>query len=283
MQEPFIGSEAVSAGTLSRHELRKYYRAVMPDVYVGKWVDPTPRQRFRAAWLWSRRQAVIAGSSAALLYGARWIPEDAVVELIWPNARPPRGVITRHDLLLTGETRTIHDMAVTSVERTAFDLGRRGQPGDAVARLDALGAATGFKADDVRALAERHPHTRGLPQLKKALDLYDAGSQSPKETWLRLMLIQEGFPRPETQIPVLGWDGQPMYYLDMGWRDLSLAVGFDGVQHASNLGYDIERHDYIAGAGWTVVRVAAGQRRAGIIIRVQREWNRLAPTALTLR
>lgn len=283
MDEPFIGSEAISAGTLTRHELRKYHRAVMPDVYVGKWTHLSPQQRLRAAWLWSRRQAVVAGSSAAILHGAKWIGEDVPVELIWPNARPPRGVITRHDTVLADETQTIHGMTVTTVERTAFDLGRRGRLGDAVARLDALGAATGLKADDVRALAERHPHTRGLSQLQEALDLYDPGSQSPKETWLRLLLIKSGFLRPQTQIPVLGLNGYPVYYLDMGWEDLSLAVEYDGVQHADALGYDIERHDYVAGLGWMVVRVAAGQRRAGIIHRVQREWNRLAPNTLTLR
>lgn len=283
MDEPFIGSEAVSAGALTRHELRKYHRAVMPDVYVGKGAVLSRQQRLRAAWLWSRRQAVIAGSSAAALHGAKWISEAAPVELIWPNARPPRGVITRHDLLLADETLTMRDMAVTTVERTAFDLGRRGQFGDVVARLDALGAVTDFKADDVRTLAERHPHTRGLPQLKTALDLFDPGGQSPKETWLRLMLIKEGFPRPRTQIPVLGRDGYPVYFLDMGWEEIMLAVEYDGEQHARTLGYDIDRHDYIAGVGWTVVRAAAGQRRAGIITRVQREWNRLAPNTLTLR
>lgn len=283
MQEPFIGSEAVAAGLLTRHELRRYHRPVMPDVYVGKWAVSSRQQRLRAAWLWSRRQAVIAGSSAAAMHGAKWIREDVPVELIWPNARPPRGVITRHDVLLADETRTLHDMAVTTVDRTAFDLGRRGRLGDAVARLDALGAATGFTADDVRVVAARHPHTRGLSQLREALDLYDPGSQSPKETWLRLLLIKAGFPRPQTQIPVLGRDGYPLYFLDMGWEELSLAVEYDGAQHAATLGYDIERHDYIAGVGWTVVRVAAGQRSARVITRVQREWNRLTPDTLALR
>lgn len=281
--EPFIGSEALSTGDLSRYELRKYHRAAMPDVYVGKGAKLTLRQRITAAWLWSRRQAVVAGSSAATLHGARWVSDTAPVELIWSNARPPVGVIARDDLLLADETRTLAGITVTTVARTAFDLGRRGQPGDAVARLDALGAATGFRADDVRAVAARHPHTRGLRQLEKVLDLYDPGAQSPKETWLRLILIEEGFPRPQTQIPVPGFDGYPIYYLDMGWESLRLAVEYDGVQHADALGYDIERHDYLAGAGWTVVRVAAGHRRAGIITRVQREWNRLAPATLILR
>lgn len=75
--------------------------------------------------------------------------------------------------------------------------------------------------------------------------------------------------------------GYAKYYLDMGWEDRKLAVEYDGVQHAEALAYDIERHDYIADFGWTVVRVAAGQRRPSIIARVEREWRRLS--ALTLR
>lgn len=89
------------------------------------------------------------------------------------------------------------------------------------------------------------------------------------------MLIDAGFPRPQTQIPVLGPDGYPRYFLDMGWEELKLAVEYEGVQHADQLGYDIVRADYITRAGWTHVRVAAGHRRPAIIARVEREWDRL--------
>ncbi|MGU3653674.1 endonuclease domain-containing protein [Mycolicibacterium sp. A43C] len=277
----FIGREALAAGTLSRYELRKYYRAVMPDVYAGTRSALTLRQRTMAAWLWSGREAVIAGAAASALHGAEWVADDAPIELIWPNARAPRQVITRQDLLLDGEVLVLDDMTVTTAHRTAFDLGRRGRIGEAVARLDALIRATGLAPADVRALADRHRHTRGLRQLERAIELADGGAQSPKETWLRLMLIEDGFPRPRTQIPILDPAGHPKYYLDMGWEDRKLAVEYDGVQHADALAYDIERHDYIAGLGWTVVRVAAGQRRPGIIARVEREWRRLS--ALTLR
>ncbi|MDO3401099.1 DUF559 domain-containing protein [Mycolicibacterium neoaurum] len=281
ISEVFIGSEALAAGTLSRHELRKYYRAVMPDVYAGRRAALTLRQRTMAAWLWSGRQAVIAGAAASALHGAEWVADDAPIELIWPNARAPRQVITRHDLLLDGEVLVLDGMTVTTAHRTAFDLGRRGRIGEAVARLDALIRATDLAPADVRALADRHRHSRGLRQLERVLELADGGAQSPKETWLRLMLIEDGFPQPSTQIPVLDPAGYPKYYLDMGWEDHKLAVEYDGVQHAEALAYDIERHDYIAGLGWTVVRVAAGQRRPSIITRVEREWRRLS--ALTLR
>lgn len=272
--EPFLGSEAVVAGALTRYELRRRYRAILPNVYLDKRTDPSLRQRTKAAWLWSGRRALIAGSAAAALHGARWVPDDAPIELIYANTRPPRNVVVRDDLVLGGEVRQIEGISVTAPARTAFDLGRRGHLNDAVARLDALGAATSLTADAVRAVASRHHHTRGLRQLERALDLYDAGAQSPKETRLRLLLMDEGFPRPQTQIPVPGPDGRPKYYLDMGWEELMLAVEYDGEQHGSQIGYDIARNEYLAGLGWTIVKVAAGHRRAEISGWMNRAWAR---------
>ncbi|WP_418004473.1 DUF559 domain-containing protein [Mycobacterium sp. PDNC021] len=275
MTEPFIGSEALAAGLINRYELRRYHRPVLPNVYADKRTALSLQQRTTAAWLWSGRDAVIAGAAASALHGAKWVADDVPIELITTKTKPPRNVIARRELICDGEITRIGGLSVTSAERTAFDLGRRGLIGAAVARLDAIARATGFKADDVLALAEHHRHARGLRQLEQALDLFDAGSQSPKETALRLMLIHAGFPPPQTQIPVLGPDGHPMYYLDMGWKELTLAVEYDGMQHANQLGYDINRGDYLTRIGWTHIRVAAGHRRPSIIARVEREWDRL--------
>jgi hypothetical protein len=40
--------------------------------------------------------------------------------------------------------------------------------------------------------------SRGLHQLSRALSLVDPGAESPKETWLRLLLIRAGLPKPTT-------------------------------------------------------------------------------------
>lgn len=277
-EQPFIGSEALAAGSLSRHDLRRYCTALTPNVYIDGRIVPALRQRIVAAWLWSHREAAVAGLAASALHGAKWVDDDAPVELIWRNARAPRGVKTRADLLLGGETLVLDGMRVTTVERTAFDLGRRGYLGQAVARLDALANATHFKVDDVAELAARHRHTRGLRQLEAALDLVDAGAQSPKETWLRLLLINGGFPRPTTQIPVPGPDGYPKYFLDMGWEDIMLAVEYDGDQHRTSrvqFAWDIERLEYIQQLGWTHLRVLAGHRGPDVIARVRRARDRL--------
>lgn len=272
-ERPFVGSEVLAAGLVRKHELRSRFRPVFPDVYVGADVELTLHTRAAAGWLWSHREGVIAGLTAAGLHGAKWIDDSLPVEVVWSNARRPLGLKTYDFRLRAGEFMTLDELRVTTPERTAFDIGRRGHVDEAVARLDALGHATGFNALDVLAVAGRHRGARGLRQLAVALDLYDPGAQSPKETWLRLLLIDAGFPRPRTQIPVLGPDGDPLYYLDMGWEDMSLAVEYDGVQHADQIGYDIVRNEYIASVGWTTIRVAAGHRRASIIARVRRAWD----------
>jgi hypothetical protein len=272
MAEPFIGSEALTLGELSRHHLRTRYRAVLPNVYLAKDVQPSLEQRIVAAWLWSNRRATIAGAAAAALHGAEWIPDDVPVELIYANPRAPRGVLTQRCALIDGETQTIAGLTVTTPERTAFDIGRGGAVRSAVVRLDALARATGFKLDDVLRIAKCHPRSPGLRRLEAALELVDAGSQSPRESYLRLLLIDAGLPRPQTQIPVLGGDGIPVAYLDMGWEDWMVAVEYDGDHHRTDRRQyvkDIRRLAMLEQTGWTVVRVVAEDSPAAVLRRVR--------------
>jgi hypothetical protein len=270
--EPFIGSEALASGTISRHQLRTRYRAVFPNVYLSNDVEVSLELRIFAAWLWSRRTATIVGAAASALHGAKWIPDDVPVELIHANPRAPRGVLTRRCALLDGETQNMDGRAVTTPERTAFDIGRGGAVRSAVVRLDALARATGFKVDDVLRVAKSHPRSPGLRRLETALGLVDPGAQSPRESYLRLLLFDAGLPRPQTQIPVLGVDGIPVAYLDLGWEDCMVAVEYDGDQHRADRRQfvkDIRRLEMLERMGWIVVRVVAEDRPADIVLRVR--------------
>ena len=171
----------------------------MPNVYLGKRIYPSLRDRTVAAWLWSRRQAVVGGLAAAAIHGARWIDDDVPVELIYRNARAPSGVIVRDERLFDEEVQQRAGLMMTTPERTAFDLGRRDRIDKAVERLDALARATDVKVPAIEELADKHRHARGLRQLERALCLVDSGAESPRETSLRLLLIRAGFPRPQTQ------------------------------------------------------------------------------------
>jgi hypothetical protein len=276
MNKPIIGSEALREGTVAnKHVLRTRYRPLFPDVYLAGDAPPTLAQRTIGAWLWTRRQGIVAGAAAAAIHGTRWIADDSPVELIWSNARPPDGITTRRDRLAPGESRWAAGLTVTTPERTAFDIGRLVGGDDAITQLDALGNATRFGRDAVHALVNQHRGSPGIPRLLSALDSYDPGAESPRETWLRLLLVRAGFPRPRTQIPVFDDFGRPRYFLDMGWEDVMIAVEYDGDHHRERpvFGKDIVRSEFVAYRGWTHIRVVAGAHPADIINRVRRAFS----------
>ena len=270
--EPFIGSEAVTAGLVRKHELRAKYRNVFPDVYIGADAQLTVHQRARATWLWSHRQGVLAGRTASALHGANWIVGNVPVELIWRNARRPVGIVTWDHRLRSDESGRHGEMRVTTPARTAYDIGRRGRLDSAIASLDALSNATRITAQSVLDIADRYPGARGVRQLRAALQWCDAGAESPRETSLRLLLIRAGYPRPQTQIPVLRLDGRRKYYLDMGWENIKLAVEYDGEHHRTDpvrFASDIRRMEELSALGWTVIRVIKSDRRDEILRRVE--------------
>jgi len=270
--QPFIGSEALASGALTRPQLRTHYRAVFPNVYLSKDVQPSLELRIAAAWLWSGRRATIAGAAAAALHGAKWIPENVPVELIHASTRAPHGVMIRRDALAENETQILGGHPVTTPERTAFDIGRRGAVHSAVVRLDALARATGIKVGDVLRVAQGHPRSPGLRRLEAALALVDSGAQSPRESYLRQLLIDAGLPRPQTQLPVLGDDGIPVAYLDLGWEGWMVAVEYDGDHHRTDRRQyvkDIRRLEMLEQMGWIIVRVVAEDHPADILRRVR--------------
>ncbi|MFI5510562.1 hypothetical protein ACIA48_24130 [Mycobacterium sp. NPDC051804] len=278
---PFVGSEAITHGLLKKHELRARFRALFPDVYVPKDAVPTLHQRAVAGWLWTHRQGVIAGLTASALHGAKWIDATDPIELVSQNARRPRGLRTYDMRLRDGEYGFYKGLLITSPGRTAFDIARRGSLDQAVARLDALANATGVSAEAVLAVAQAHPGARNLRQLEAALDLHDAGAESPRETWLRLLVIRAGYRRPRTQIPVPKRDGAGWYYLDMSWEDLMLALEYDGEQHRNDSDIyadDIQRSERIAELGWTRLRVVKANKPFEVLRRLERMWRSRLPT-----
>jgi hypothetical protein len=272
MGEPFIGSEAIARGTLTKSQLCARYTRLFRDVYVEPDAEVTPALRAKAGWLWAKRQGVVAGLSAAALHGSKWVDNTIAVELIHDNRHRPPGIQTRGDRLAEDEIDTVAGIPVTSPARTALDLGCWYPTVTAVAALDALARATDVRAADVELLAERYAGRRGIARAREAVSLFDAGAQSPKESWLRVVLVQAGLPRPQTQIPVLNEFGRPIAYLDMGWPDVKVAVEYDGEQHRRDRGQyarDVRRLEMLERLGWIVIRVLASDRPVEIIRRVR--------------
>ena len=276
MDDAFRGSEALRQGKLTPYQLRAGFRAIYPDIYLARFATPSLRLRSEAAWLWSGRRGVLAGLAAAALHGSDWIDDDEPVELICRNQHAPAGIVTRNQRLAECEITCIAGLSVTTVARTAFDLARQLPTGDAVARLDALVRATSCRVEDVLLLAKRYPRARGSRRLRAALPLVDAGAASPKETWLRLLVVRAGLPTPETQIPVVK-HYRTVAMLDMGWEALMVALEYDGDQHrTSRRQYvrDLRRLKELEDCGWIVIRVIAEDRPQDIIRRVREALRR---------
>lgn len=271
---PFRGAEAIASGALSERQLRRFYVAVYPGVYVPRWVELSATRRARAAWLWSRGAGVIAGLSASAMLGARWIEPAEPAELAHSNRRAPDMLVVHSDTLLPGETVLIDGMTVTTPARTAFDIGRRVPGRAAVQRVDALMNATRVSVAAVERVVDAHPGVRGLAALRRTLALVDGGAESPYETLTRLMLVRAGLPAPQTQVRVADADGGLVAYLDMAWPELRVAVEYDGAQHWTDPRQrrrDIERLAALENLGWIVIRVSSDMLRtpAAVVARVR--------------
>ncbi|MCV7171901.1 hypothetical protein H7I41_18460 [Mycobacterium manitobense] len=276
METPFIGGEALTGGVLTRHQLRSRHTALYPGVYVPADAEVSARLRAEAAWLWSRRRGILAGRSAAAMHGTKWLDPRAPAELLYGNRHPPRGMSTWADAIADDELTTIDGMVVTTPVRTALDLACRYPQGPAVAAIDALANATHLKVADVELLAGRYRGRRGIRAARRALALVDPGAESPRETWLRLLVVRNGFPPPTTQIPVRDRYGVLVAVLDMGWEDIKVALDYEGAHHRGPIRFnkDIHRHDAVTELGWTDIRVTCQDTEGGIICRLQAAWDR---------
>lgn len=261
---PFIGAEALAAGLVSRHQLRTRYRSILPGVYIHQTAVPTLYDRTEGAFLWSGRSGVVAGYAAAALHGTKWVDNAVDIDLHYASTKSPSGVRVHRGLVVEGEVLTASGMLVTTAARTGFDLARFGD----IADVDALLKATGITTADIKSVAAHHRGAPGLRRLTKALALVDAGSESPKETWLRLLLRRSGLPPVRTQIEVRDEFGVFVARLDMGWPEWKIAIEYDGDQHRTDRRQyvrDMRRSEELKRLGWAVVRVIKEDSEVQII------------------
>jgi hypothetical protein len=276
MGEVFRGSEALRDAALTEYQLRRWYRPIFRDVYVPRDYEPTLGDRTVGAWLWSRRRSVLAGAAAAALHGAAWVDADIPIELIGKSVRPQKGLVVRDETLGRHEITQVRGLPVTTVCRTALDLGRHLPRRQAVARLDALMRATPFSIDEVNVLAAQHKGMRGVRTSTAALALVDGGAMSPKETWLRLLLLDAGLPKPTSQLPLIR-KRHLVAVFDLGWEKYKVAAEYDGDYHRNDrrrFVKDINKLGIAEDEGWIVIRVVSEHRPRDIVHRVYRVLTR---------
>ncbi|SDE51064.1 endonuclease domain-containing protein [Pseudonocardia oroxyli] len=257
----FRGSWAVRAGLVTRRHLEgpRFVR-VFPDVHVPAGGALDLRLRSHAAYLHMQTRGVLSGYAAAALHGAACAPTvDVLPDITVPGGgfRAPDGLRLHRETLSEGEVIEIDGLAVTSPERTAFDLARwAASLNEAVAAVDRLANVARFPPAAILRLNERHPAMRGCARLPEVVDLADHRSGSRPETLLRLLLVQSGLPRPELQWVVQDVVAKEAVWVDLAYPRQQVGIEYEGAPHveAAQVLRDIARTTMLTDKGWRMLR-----------------------------
>jgi hypothetical protein len=123
---------------------------------------------------------------------------------------------------------------------------------DAVPRLDRMTWA----ADD----PGRPMHVR----LLRAAALVRIGVRSPKETELRLLVLEDGLPEPEVNGIIRDGGGYRVAECDLVFREQRVLLEYEGDHHRADpvtFRKDITRYDRLQDLGWRVIRVTEADLR----------------------
>ena len=166
---PFIGSEALANGLVKKH--RAPHRTTarsFPMCTFRRTSEPTLEQRTHGGVAVVAPRGRHPGLTASAMHGSE-VDRRQRADRTRSGPMPVRRAASHTcDMLSCVSTNSDSPASVmTTLARTAFDIARRSRVDDAVARLDALGNATGLQADErSKRSRRRHRGARGLRQLE---------------------------------------------------------------------------------------------------------------------
>lgn len=155
--------------------------------------------------------------------------------------------------------RQIGPVLVTNLEQTIVDCARTEHFVTAVIIGDS-GLHRGASLDIMHQLLNALPGRRGVRAARKVLAALSTASESVGETRLRLVVAEMDVPKPEYQVWLQAAGNS--YRVDGAWRDIKLALEFDGktkyfaYKRTDEAIYEErQRERELMEAGWTFLRV----------------------------
>ena len=279
----FTTAELHAAGLPWRRTLAADLARICRGVHTAGIPDPCAPDG--AAALVRLTGGVVSHVSAALWHGLPLPPRLARptgLHLTFDrSARTHRtdlgGVVSHRVRLPSDHVLELPDgQRVTTAARTWFDLAGMLRPhevdwliaaGDHLVRPPWTPTGRADPVATVPELSEALARCRGRPGVRlarAALAEVRVGADSPPETFLRLALIRAGLPEPELQVAVDPADpASPV--VDLGYLAARLALQYDGAGHrtAQQQARDARRDAYCLERGWTTLRCAWEDQRAG--------------------
>lgn len=235
--------------------------------------------------------AVVSDETAAELFGIR-LPRRLTREGGAPiHLRLAEGAAPRSTPLLIvhrrSPARTIRHHAVVmshpliALQEIAPRLSRQ----QLVAAVDSLaadryGTVRRMSSTQIRALATAATG-RGAAALREAADLARERVWSVRETEVRLMLLDRGWPEPDLNRELVDPATGIVYYIDLAYPQFRVAIEYDGAEHLTDperVKRDQRKNLVLNAQGWTVIRVYAEDLHdpSDLFLRLDRSKRRTA-------
>ncbi|WP_245802144.1 hypothetical protein [Corynebacterium pacaense] len=247
---------------------------VPAEAYDG--LKPWERYRLRcAAYGYAYPRYVVAGRSAAALWdmASGSVPEE--VELGRRAGSGPVGASGVRNRKLPGEAPgrepVLHrGLWLTSPIMTTIDLARWHSLVDAVGAADSGMRGKQFTLEDLEGAAGGYRGYRGRRHIEDLLTLAHPASESPRESAMRVLLWQNGFPVPHLQAVISSAAGRFIGRVDALFPQQSTILEYDGeLKYSRAFGKDpeqtmreeLERQKALLNAGTRMVRVTAATFR----------------------
>lgn len=276
---PFTRLESHANGWTD-NELRKQVaggaiRRLLRGVYVDASAPDTLELRASAVCLATKPDAIICRQTAAWLYGIDTFALRDHIELpSVDSVRPPkhrssrlRSTSSHSQTLFKADVVDHLGLRVTSPLATAIHLARHLRRPFALSALDAMLHAGLCTLPELAAAVRRYPHHPGIRQARELVSYAEPLTESPGESWLRLRVIDAGFPKPLVQVVVRTPHGHRR--IDIGFPDPMADGRYLGLEYDSDLWHsdpgadqrDEYRRDELSDRGWLILPVRRGDVR----------------------
>ena len=251
---PFSLDEARAAGlTLSALKSSAWIR-LGDQLYASRQAPDSPWLLLEALHRITP-DLTFAGRTAAWMHGLDFNPSNPVEAIAPPAAssRTRAGISIRRCDLTRRDTVRIRNLPATSMTRTLRDFCAKGPRVEALVAMDMAFRLQRTSAHEIAAYANENSRTAGCARLRELAELAEP-AESPKETHLRLLLIDAGLPRPSVQVDLTDERGDLLGRADLYYPAARLVIEFDGMNHKNRLIADNRRQNGLIGAGFTLLR-----------------------------